>query len=144
MMIAACSFGIVFNIFWTSITFLLSSQPFEFSTFQIGLVSLTAITGAVAAMKVGSLQDKGLGLKATGIFLALSLASILAAFFLAETSIILLVIIAAIYSLGNQSVNILNQSRLFTLNPEKRSRLNTCFVVNNFIFCAIGRRSECG
>lgn len=138
MMIAACSFGIVFNIFWTSITFLLSSQPFEFSTFQIGLVSLTAITGAVAAMKVGSLQDKGLGLKATGIFLALSLACILAAFFLAETSIILLVIIAAIYSLGNQSVNILNQSRLFTLNPEKRSRLNTCFVVNNFIFCAIG------
>lgn len=138
MMIAACSFGIVFNIFWTSITFLLSSEPFGYSTFQIGLVSLTAITGAVAAMKVGSLQDRGLGVKATGVFLGITLACIILADIFAESSIVVLVVLAAVYSLGNQSVSILNQSRLFSLNPEKRSRLNTCFVVNNFIFCAIG------
>lgn len=138
MMIAACSFGIVFNIFWTSITFLLSSEPFGYSTFQIGLVSLTAITGALAAMKVGSLQDRGLGVKATGVFLGITLACIILADIFAESSIVVLVVLAAVYSLGNQSVSILNQSRLFSLNPEKRSRLNTCFVVNNFIFCAIG------
>lgn len=138
MMIAACSFGIVFNIFWTSITFLLSSEPFGYSTFQIGLVSLTAITGAVAAMKVGSLQDRGLGVKATGVFLGITLACIILADIFAESSIVVLVVLAAVYSLGNQSVSILNQSRLFSLDPEKRSRLNTCFVVNNFIFCAIG------
>lgn len=138
MMIAACSFGIVFNIFWTSITFLLSSEPFGYSTFQIGLVSLTAITGAVAAMKVGSLQDRGLGVKATGVFLGITLACIVLADIFAESSVVILVVLAAVYSLGNQSVSILNQSRLFSLNPEKRSRLNTCFVVNNFIFCAIG------
>ena len=138
MMIAACSFGIVFNIFWTSITFLLSSEPFGYSTFQMGLVSLTAITGAVAAMKVGSLQDRGLGVKATGVFLGITLACIILADIFAESLIVVLVVLAAVYSLGNQSVSILNQSRLFSLNPEKRSRLNTCFVVNNFIFCAIG------
>ena len=138
MMIAACSFGIVFNIFWTSITFLLSSEPFSYSTFQIGLVSLTAITGALAAMKVGSLQDRGLGVKATGVFLGITLACIVLADIFAESSVVILVVLAAVYSLGNQSVSILNQSRLFSLNPEKRSRLNTCFVVNNFIFCAIG------
>lgn len=138
MMIAACSFGIVFNIFWTSITFLLSSEPFGYSTFQIGLVSLTAITGALAAMKVGSLQDHGLGVKATGVFLCITLACIILADIFAESSVVVLVVLAAVYSLGNQSVSILNQSRLFSLNPEKRSRLNTCFVVNNFIFCAIG------
>ena len=138
MMIAACSFGIVFNIFWTSITFLLSSEPFGYSTFQIGLVSLTAITGALAAMKVGSLQDRGLGVKATGVFLGISLTCIILADIFAESSVMVLVVLAAVYSLGNQSVSILNQSRLFSLNPEKRSRLNTCFVVNNFIFCAIG------
>ena len=138
MMIAACSFGIVFNIFWTSITFLLSSEPFGYSTFQIGLVSLTAITGALAAMKVGSLQDRGLGVKATGVFLCITLACIILADIFAESSVVVLVVLAAVYSLGNQSVSILNQSRLFSLNPEKRSRLNTCFVVNNFIFCGIG------
>ena len=123
MMIAACSFGIVFNIFWTSITFLLSSEPFGYST---------------AAMKVGSLQDRGLGVKATGVFLCITLACIILADIFAESSVVVLVVLAAVYSLGNQSVSILNQSRLFSLNPEKRSRLNTCFVVNNFIFCAIG------
>ena len=138
MMIAACSFGIVFNIFWTSVTFLLSAEPFHYSTFQIGLVSLTAITGALAAMKVGSLQDRGLGVKATGVFLALNLTCIILADLFTETSVIVLIVLAAIYSLANQSVSILNQSRLFSLNPTKRSRLNTCFVVNNFIFCAIG------
>lgn len=138
MMISACSFGIVFNIFWTSVTFLLSASPFEYSTFQIGLVSLTAITGALAAMKVGSLQDKGLGVKATGLFLFICLVCIVLADLFAQSSVVILVILAAFYSLGNQSVSILNQSRLFSLNPEKRSRLNTCFTVNNFIFCALG------
>ena len=66
------------------------------------------------------------------------MACIILADIFAESSVVVLVVLAAVYSLGNQSVSILNQSRLFSLNPEKRSRLNTCFVVNNFIFCAIG------
>ena len=32
-------FGITFNLFWTALTFLLSSEPFNYGTFQIGLVS---------------------------------------------------------------------------------------------------------
>ena len=57
-------------------------------------------------MKVGSLQDRGLGVKATGVFLALNLTCIILADLFAETSVIVLIVLAAIYSLANQSVSI--------------------------------------
>ena len=37
-----------------------------------------------------------------------------------------------------QSANILNQSRLFTISGEARSRLNTAYIAGNFIGGAIG------
>ena len=37
-----------------------------------------------------------------------------------------------------QSANILNQSRLFTISGEARSRLNTAYVTGNFIGGAVG------
>lgn len=137
MVTSGLAFGIVFNLFWTSITFLLSAEPYNFSTLQIGLVSLAGITGGIASLKIGVLQDRGLGIPALGVFFAICLACMVAAFFCGG-SLIALIIIAAIHSFGVQGVSILNQARLFTLNPLKRSRLNTCFVVNNFIFAAIG------
>jgi cyanate permease len=37
-----------------------------------------------------------------------------------------------------QTVNVLNQSRLFAVDPNARSRLNTALMTNNFIGGAIG------
>lgn len=59
-------FGLVFNIFWTSLTFLLSGKPFNYDTFQIGLVSLAGLTAAVFGLGIGKLQDKGLSVPANG------------------------------------------------------------------------------
>ena len=130
-------FGVVFNIFWTSLTFLLSANPFNFNPFQIGLASIAGVTGAAASFGVGKLQDKGLGVPATGVFILVSLVSMVIAFF-AGQSLILIIIAAALYSLGVQGVGILNQSRAMALEPAKSSRLNTAFVFNNFVCGAIG------
>jgi predicted MFS family arabinose efflux permease len=35
-------------------------------------------------------------------------------------------------------VNVLNQTRLFSIDPNARSRLNTAFIVGNFVGGAIG------
>ena len=131
------AFGFVFNIFWNAVTFLLGSQPFNFNTFQIGLVSLAGLVGAASSVWVGKLQDKGIGVQAIGVFIALSFASILVALF-ASQSVVLIVVAAAIYSLGIQGVGTLNQLRAMNLDAAKSSRLNTMFVFNNFIFSAIG------
>ena len=53
-------------------------------------------------------------------------------------SIIAIIIIAAVISVAVQGISVLSQARLFNLSNEERSRLNTVFVVNNFIFGAVG------
>lgn len=130
-------FGLVFNIFWTSLTFLLSGEPFNFNTFQIGLVSLAGLVSAVCGMYFGKLQDKGLSVPALGAFIVLIIITMICGFAFAD-SIIAIVIIAALFSIGVQGITVLSQARLFALSDEERSRLNTVFVVNNFIFGAVG------
>ena len=130
-------FGLVFNIFWTSLTFLLSAAPYNYSTFQIGLVSLAGLTAAVFGIGLGKLQDKGLSVPALGVFIIISLISMVGGYLFPD-SILAIVIIAAVFSVAVQGISVLSQARLFALSNEERSRLNTVFVVNNFLFGAVG------
>lgn len=130
-------FGLVFNIFWTSLTFLLSGDPFNYDTFQIGLVSLAGLTAAVFGLGIGKLQDNGLSVPALGGFIIICLIS-MACGFVFYDSIIAIILIAAVLSIAVQGISVLSQARLFNLSNDERSRLNTVFVVNNFIFGAIG------
>jgi predicted MFS family arabinose efflux permease len=130
-------FGLVFNIFWTSLTFLLSAEPFNYNTFQIGLVSLAGLVAAVAGIGIGKLQDKCLSVPALGVFIILSLLTMMGGFLFSD-SILAIVLIAAVFSIAVQGISVLSQARLFALSNEERSRLNTVFVVSNFLFGAVG------
>ena len=130
-------FGLVFNIFWTSLTFLLSAEPYNYNTFQIGLVSLAGLTAAVFGIGLGKLQDKGLSVPALGVFIIISIISMIGGYLFPD-SILAIVIIAAVFSVAVQGISVLSQARLFALSNEERSRLNTVFVVNNFLFGAVG------
>ena len=130
-------FGLIFNIFWTSLTFLLSAEPFNYNTFQIGLVSLAGLAAAVFGVGIGKLQDKGLSIPALGAFIVVCLVSMVCGFAFSD-SIVAIVIVAAAISVAVQGVSVLTQTRLFNLSQGERSRLNTVFVVNNFIFGAVG------
>ena len=130
-------FGLIFNIFSTSLTFLLSADPFNYNTFQIGIVSLAGLAAAVFGVGIGKLQDKGLSIPALGAFIVVCLVSMLCGFAFRD-SIVAIVIVAAVLSVAVQGVSVLTQTRLFNLSQGERSRLNTVFVVNNFIFGAVG------
>lgn len=130
-------FGLIFNVFWTSLTFLLSGSPFNYDTFQIGLVSLAGLAAAVFGVGIGKLQDNGLGVPSLGAFIILSLITMVCGFIFKD-SIIAIIIIAAALSVAVQGISVLAQARLFELSNDERSRLNTVFVVNNFIFGAVG------
>ena len=130
-------FGLVFNIFWTSLTFLLSGAPFNYSTFQIGLVSLAGLIAAVVGLYLGKLQDNGLSIPALGLFVTISIITMICGYIFSY-SIIAVIIIAAVFSIAVQGVSVLSQARLFALSDDERSRLNTVFVVNNFLFGAVG------
>ena len=74
---------------------------------------------------------------ALGAFIILSLISMIFGFAFSD-SIIAIIIVAAVISVAVQGISVLSQARLFDLSNEERSRLNTVFVVSNFIFGAIG------
>ncbi len=136
LFIAFCTFG-VFTMFWTGLTFLLSSPAFSYSVTQIGLVGLVGLAGAIAARQAGKLHDGGWSSWGTGAALGLALLSLgLAA--AGATSIFVLLAAVFLIDIAVQTIAILNQTRLFSIAPDARSRVNTAFVVSNFTGGALG------
>jgi predicted MFS family arabinose efflux permease len=136
LVIGACAFS-VFTMFWTGLTFLLSSPPFSYSVSEIGLVGLVGLAGALAAQRAGWLHDRGWSVPGTGGALMLGLVSLVIAGF-GATNIIPILIAVLLLDVAIQATNVLNQTRLFSIDPDARSRLNTAFVASNFIGGAIG------
>lgn len=127
----------VFTMFWTGLTLLLSAAPFSFSASRIGLVGIAGLAGAIGAQRAGRLHDRGWSVGATGGALLLALVSLgIAA--LGARSILAIIVAVVLLDVAIQTVNVLNQSRLFAVDPNARSRLNTALMTNNFIGGAIG------
>ncbi|WP_308159461.1 MFS transporter [Arthrobacter sp. ISL-65] len=136
ILISASAFC-VFSLFWTSLTFLLSAQPFSFTVGQIGLFGLAGLVGAVAARRAGMLHDRGWSVPASGIALTLLAVSLVGAW-LAQSSVIGLIVVVIVLDLATQATLVLSQTRLLSLPGQNRSRLNTAIVVSNFLGGAIG------
>jgi predicted MFS family arabinose efflux permease len=136
LLLGASAFA-VFTMFWTALTFLLSAAPFGYPPAAIGLVGLVGLAGAVAAQRVGRLHDRGLSVPVTGAALALGLVSLVVAG-LGARSIVVVLVAVVLLDIGVQAANVLNQTRLFAIDPAARSRLNTAFVTGNFIGGAVG------
>ena len=136
LILGACCFS-VFTMFWTSLTFLLSSAPYSYSTTQIGLMGFVGLAGALAARRAGKFHDKGWSMQATGAGLLLGMLS-LAISGVASGSIYLLLLAILLIDIAIQGINVLNSTRLLTILPEARSRLNSAFVVSCFLGGALG------
>ncbi|MBT2534536.1 MFS transporter [Arthrobacter sp. ISL-48] len=136
ILISAAVFS-VFSLFWTSLTYLLSAPPFSFTVGQIGLFGLAGLAGAVAARRAGSFHDRGWSVPASGVALTLLAVSFVGAW-LAQSSVIALVVVVIVLDLAAQTTLVLGQTRLLSLPGQNRSRLNTAFVVSNFLGGAIG------
>ena len=127
----------VFTAFWTGLTFMLAAAPFSFTASQIGLVGLVGVFGAIAAQRTGRVYDRGRAVPAIGAGLAITLVS-LAVSGLGATSIVAVLTAVALLSVGIQSAQVLLQTKMLSIDPAARSRLNTALVVGNFIGGAAG------
>ena len=126
-----------FSVLWTSLTFLLAHPPYNFSDAIIGLFGLIGASGAASANIAGRIADKGYTKSATGIFLFSILASFLIMVF-GKTSLVPLIIGIIIFDFAAQGAHILNQSEIYKLKPEARSRLTTAYITSFFIGGSIG------
>lgn len=127
----------VFTAFWTGLTLLLAAPPFSLPASHIGLVSLLGVLGVIGAQYTGKVYDRGWAVPAIGIGLVITLSAIAIAGF-GSSSIVAVFIAISLLSVGAQSVLVLLQTMMVSINPAARSRLNTAHIVSNFIGGAIG------
>jgi predicted MFS family arabinose efflux permease len=126
-----------FSILWTSLVLPLSSPPFSFSHTAIGAFGLAGVAGALAAARAGVLADRGFGQRTTGIALVLLLAS-WGLIQLLPYSILALLVGIVLLDLAVQAVHVTNQSLIFNVRPEARSRLTAAYMVFYSIGSATG------
>ncbi|UTH75265.1 MFS transporter [Chromobacterium sp. IIBBL 290-4] len=126
-----------FSLFWTGLTFLLSQPPYGYSEAQIGAFGLVGAAGTLAASGAGRLSDRGHGRRVTsacclGILLAFGLLWLGGHWLAALLAGVLLLDICV------QALHISNQSVIYALQPEARSRITTVYLVSYFLGGELG------
>ncbi|WP_186172470.1 MFS transporter [Burkholderia gladioli] len=126
-----------FSAFWPALTLLLAGAPFHYGPQAAGLFGAIGAAGALAAPYAGKSADKRgpHAVIALGIWLV---AISFAIFAVSARSLAGLVIGVIVLDVGVQAAQISNQSRIYALKPEARSRVNTVYMVCYFIGGAIG------
>ncbi|VFR25923.1 MFS permease protein [plant metagenome] len=134
--LGALSFA-MFSVLWTSLTFLLAGPDYGYSDTTIGLLGLAGAAGALAASRVGRLADRGLANRSTRVGLLLLLVSWLPLAF-APVSLTALIVGILVLDLAIQAVHVTNQSAIYRIRPEARSRLTAGYMTAYFIGGALG------
>jgi len=132
----ACAFA-AFSVLWTTLAFLLSASPYNYSNLVIGLFGLVGAGGIAAANLAGKLADSDRHTASTigaGILLAGSFGLL----WLGRTSLAAIIIGIVVLDIGTQGMQITNQAIIYALRPDARSRINSAYMVCYFIGGAVG------
>jgi len=135
-LLGAMSFG-AFSAFWTTLAFHLARSPFDYGSGVVGLFGLVGIVGALAAPWVGRFADRRSPRWTIGAGFACILLSYVVLYEFGGT-IHGMVAGVILLDLGAQSAHISNQSRIYAIRPEARSRMNTAYMVAYFIGGSLG------
>lgn len=126
-----------FSVFWTTMAFLLAGPPYYFHELAIGLFGLLGAAGAVTASIAGQLADRGWHRVSTGMFLGIAALSY-ALIAWGGRDLAALIAGVMLLDLGVQGTHITNQSLIYRLRSDARSRLTTVYMTSYFIGGAVG------
>ncbi|VBB07213.1 Hypothetical protein LUCI_2457 [Lucifera butyrica] len=121
---AFCSF----NIFWVSLSFILGNSPYHYGSAVVGTFGFIGIAGALAAGFSGKLTDS----KRVDLWNILAISIMLVSFLALGAcwnQIVVLIIITFILDIGSRMNTTINQGRIYKLNPQNHSRLNSLYMV---------------
>jgi predicted MFS family arabinose efflux permease len=135
-LIGAMMFG-GFSVFWTSLAFYIEGPPYYYGSGVAGLFGLVGVVGATSASLVGRLADRVSPKSIVGMAIGITLLSYVLFGFFGE-HLWGLIVGVILFDLGMQGTQISNQTRIYTLVPEARNRLNTVFMVSTFLGGAVG------
>jgi predicted MFS family arabinose efflux permease len=135
--VLACLLFLSFTALWTTLVFLLRTPPYHYGTTAAGMFGLLGVSSAAAAPFVGRISDRQGPQRSILIAIIATLAGYLSLLVFGRTLPGLITGIALI-DVGVQSGHVANQSRIYSLAPDARSRINTFYMVAFFVGGALG------
>ncbi|HEV2661278.1 MAG TPA: MFS transporter, partial [Ktedonobacteraceae bacterium] len=126
-----------FSAFWSTLAFFLSTPPYHYGSEVVGLFGLVGVAGALIASFVGRLADRIDARYITGGAIVVTLLAFIV-FWLLGHLLWGLILGVILLDMGTQGNQVSNQTRVYSLNPEARNRLNTIYMVSYFVGGSLG------
>jgi len=126
-----------FSAVWTVLSFHLAIAPFHYSNATIGLFGLFGVAGVLAANLTGTQADKNrldLTTRIAGLLMLISFA----VFWFGRYQFLSIGAGLILIDAGMQGMQISNQSIIYSLAPQKRSRINSIYMVSCFLGASSG------
>jgi hypothetical protein len=123
----------VFTSFWTTLSFLLSSEPFRYSSTAVGLFGLIGVVVILTAPVYSRLvMDKVVPLFSALVGLLVELAGTVVGTFTGSFHVAGPVVQAILVDIGGQFTQIANRAAIYGIQPAARNRVNTAYMVAAF------------
>jgi predicted MFS family arabinose efflux permease len=126
-----------FSSFWATLVFFLATPPYHYGPRVAGIFGIIGAVGVLFAPWAGRLTDR----KGPAFTVALAILTAIASYFVFYAvgyRLWGLVAGVILLDLGVQAGHVANQTRIYALIPEARSRLNTVYMVTYFLGGALG------
>jgi len=133
----ACLLFMTFSALWTTLVFLLRTPPYHYGTTAAGVFGLLGASSASAAPIVGRMSDRHGPERSILVAIIATLVGYVV-LLVAGRNLAGLIVGIALIDVGVQSGHVANQSRIYGLAPEARSRVNTFYMVAFFVGGALG------
>lgn len=121
-----------FSLLWTSVAFLLAGPPYHYHAATIGMFGLVGASGAIMANVAGRQADRG-RVRGLTVFSAAALTGSFVLLWVGRNSLAALIVGIVVLDAGAQAMQITNQSEIFRLRPDARTRLNAVYMTAYFL-----------
>ncbi|KAL0935992.1 uncharacterized protein CTRU02_208207 [Colletotrichum truncatum] len=149
VLVHACLIGFcissIFTSFWTTLTFLLASPPYEYPSLTIGLFSLIGIAAICGGPVYGRfIMDRYVPFLSSVLGQVVVLIGCVVGAFTSTFTVAGPVIQAICIDMGIQTAQTANRTAIYAINAKARNRVNTAYMVS--VFCgqltgtAVGNR----
>lgn len=126
-----------FSAFWATLVFFLATPPYHYGARAAGLFGIVGAVGVLFAPWAGRLTDRRGPAFTVALAILIAIASY-AVFDVTGRTLWGLILGVIFLDLGVQAGHVANQTRIYSLIPEARSRLNTVYMVTYFLGGSLG------
>jgi len=132
-MVAFCT-SAAFTSYWTTLTFLLAGEPYNYSSFSIGLFALIGIAGLfLGPCYAKILIERFVPLFSVIVGEFINLTGVIIGTYTGRFTIAGPIIQAFTLDAGMQITQIANRSAIYAVEPTGRNRINTAFMLMSFM-----------